>query len=81
MAQPLEGSPFKDVDVLLAPTINLHRHPLGGRHFECYSEDPVLTSKIACSYVSGVQSKGVAACLKHLPETILNLKDTWLVPT
>ena len=60
-----EEALFKDVDVLLAPTINLHRHPLGGRHFECYSEDPILTSAIACGYVNGVQSKKVAACLKH----------------
>tara|TARA_B100000214_G_scaffold104494_2_gene73241 strand:+ start:1189 stop:3624 length:2436 start_codon:yes stop_codon:yes gene_type:complete len=55
----------KDADVLLGPTINLHRHPLGGRHFECYSEDPVLTGELASSYVSGVQSVGVSACLKH----------------
>ena len=55
----------KDVDVLLGPTINIHRHPLGGRHFECFSEDPFLTGKIAIDYVKGVQSKKVAACLKH----------------
>jgi beta-glucosidase len=55
----------KDVDVLLGPTINIHRHPLGGRHFECFSEDPFLTGKIAIDYVKGVQSKEVAACLKH----------------
>ena len=55
----------KDVDVLLGPTINIHRHPLGGRHFESFSEDPFLTGKIATEYVSGVQSKNVAACLKH----------------
>ncbi|MDC1251491.1 glycoside hydrolase family 3 C-terminal domain-containing protein, partial [Gammaproteobacteria bacterium] len=55
----------KDADVLLGPTINLHRHPLGGRHFECYSEDPMLTGELASSYVKGVQSVGVSACLKH----------------
>ena len=55
----------KGVDVLLGPTINIHRHPLGGRHFECFSEDPFLTGKIAIDYVNGVQSREVAACLKH----------------
>ena len=55
----------KDADVLLGPTINLHRHPLGGRHFECYSEDPLLTGELASRYVKGIQSVGVSACLKH----------------
>ena len=55
----------KDVDVLLGPTINIHRHPLGGRHFESYSEDPFLTGMLATEYVKGVQSQDVAACLKH----------------
>jgi beta-glucosidase len=56
----------RHVDVLLGPTINLHRSPLGGRHFECFSEDPTLTAELAVAYVEGVQSVGVAACAKHL---------------
>ena len=60
-----EEAQAKNVDVLLGPTINIHRHPLGGRHFESFSEDPFLTGKIASNYVQGVQSQNVAACLKH----------------
>ncbi len=55
----------KGVDILLAPTINLMRTPLGGRGFECFSEDPVLTARIAVAYVRGVQDAGVAATVKH----------------
>ena len=55
----------KGVDVLLGPTINLHRSPLGGRHFECFSEDPLLTARIGAAYVRGVQGEGVAATPKH----------------
>lgn len=61
-----EETRTKGARILLAPTINLHRHPLGGRGFECYSEDPLLTGKIAAGFVRGVQSRGVAATAKHL---------------
>ncbi len=55
----------KGVDVVLGPTINLHRSPLGGRHFEAYSEDPFLTGRLAAAYVRGLQDHGVAATPKH----------------
>jgi len=55
----------KGVDVLLAPTVNLHRTPYGGRHFECFSEDPLLTARIGVAYVRGLQSQGVGATVKH----------------
>ncbi|POX36079.1 glycosyl hydrolase, partial [Streptomyces sp. Ru73] len=55
----------KGVHVLLAPTVNLHRSPLGGRHFECCSEDPYLTGAIGTGYVTGVQEGGVGTTVKH----------------
>ncbi|MEU1510856.1 glycoside hydrolase family 3 C-terminal domain-containing protein [Streptomyces sp. NPDC005811] len=55
----------KGVHVLLAPTVNLHRSPLGGRHFEAYSEDPYLTGRIGTGYVKGVQEGGVGTTVKH----------------
>ena len=55
----------KDVDVLLGPTVNIMRTPLGGRGFEFFAEDPVLTARLAVAYVQGLQSAGVAATPKH----------------
>ncbi|NTW40083.1 MAG: beta-glucosidase [Cellulomonadaceae bacterium] len=55
----------KGVDVQLAPTVNLHRTPYGGRHFENLSEDPFLTARIGVAYVKGVQAGGVGATVKH----------------
>ncbi|MCZ9336858.1 glycosyl hydrolase, partial [Streptomyces sp. TRM76130] len=51
----------KGVDVVLAPTVNLHRSPVGGRHFECLSEDPLLTGRLAAALVGALQEHGVAA--------------------
>jgi beta-glucosidase len=55
----------KGAHILLAPTVNIHRSPLAGRHFECYSEDPYLTARMAVAYIKGLQSQGVGACIKH----------------
>ncbi|KAK1755044.1 glycoside hydrolase superfamily [Echria macrotheca] len=60
-----EEAKARSANVLLAPTICLHRHPLGGRNFESFSEDPLLTGKLAAQYVRGLQERGVAATVKH----------------
>lgn len=55
----------KHADVVLAPVVNLQRTPIGGRHFECYSEDPFLTGTVATWHVQAVQASGVGVCVKH----------------
>ncbi|WP_214108341.1 beta-glucosidase family protein [Acrocarpospora catenulata] len=55
----------KGVDVVLGPTINMHRTPGGGRHFEAFSEDPVLTAELAAAYTEGIQQHGIGATPKH----------------
>lgn len=50
---------------MLGPTVCMHRSPLGGRNFESFSEDPLLTGNLAAAYIRGLQSKKVAATIKH----------------
>ncbi len=56
---------MKGAQVLLAPTVNIQRSPLGGRNFECFSEDPFLSARLAVAYITGLQGEGVGASIKH----------------
>lgn len=60
-----EESLRKGAHVLLGPTVNLQRTPIGGRVFECFSEDPELTARLAVGFVRGVQSRGIGVTVKH----------------
>lgn len=60
-----EEARSKGASVALGPTINIHRHPLAGRNFECYAEDPLLSAELAVAMIEGLQSRGVAATAKH----------------
>ena len=60
-----EEALYRGKDVMLGPGVNIYRTPLGGRNFEYMGEDPWLASRMVVPYVQGLQSKGVAACVKH----------------
>ncbi len=60
-----EEALYRRKDMILGPGVNIYRTPLGGRNFEYMGEDPYLASRMVVPYIQGMQSKGVAACVKH----------------
>lgn len=69
-----EEARYRNKNVLLGPGVNIYRLPLNGRNFEYLGEDPFLSSKMVVPYIQGVQSIGVAACVKHYA---LNNQEEW----
>lgn len=69
-----EEARYRKKDVILGPGVNIYRTPLNGRNFEYMGEDPFLSSTMVVPYIQGLQSKGVAACVKHYA---LNTQEQW----
>ena len=69
-----EEALYRQKDVILGPGVNIYRTPLNGRNFEYMGEDPYLAAQMAVPYIQGLQSMGVAACVKHFA---LNNQEQW----
>ncbi|MCU4156434.1 glycoside hydrolase family 3 C-terminal domain-containing protein [Carboxylicivirga sp. A043] len=69
-----EEARYRKKDILLGPGVNIYRTPLNGRNFEYMGEDPYLASVMCVPYIQGVQTNGVAACVKHYA---LNNQEVW----